>query len=55
MRVLTTYHVGYYLNRRASWYRIMHFTTPISLVQWLQVNASTIESIDFVSETTIEN
>jgi hypothetical protein len=45
------FHLGYYLNRYALWYRVEHFTTPTELVQWLKINAYSIDGrIDFIVE-----
>ena len=44
------YHLGYYINRYAMWYRIESFCEPIDLVRWLIKNASDIDgNIDFIS------
>lgn len=46
---LKCYHLGYYLNRYAMWYRIESFSEPIELVRWLFRNADKIDgSIDFI-------
>lgn len=51
-RVSAAFHLGWYLNRYAKWYRIEHFATVRELIEWLQVNAPRIDGpIDFISET----
>lgn len=44
------YHVGYYLNRYAQWYRIESFREPIDVVRWLMTHAKDIDgAIDFIA------
>lgn len=46
---MKTYHLGYYLNRYAGWYRIESFETALDVVRWLTKNAYQIDgAIDFL-------
>jgi len=42
------YHLGYWLNAYAGWYRIVHFSEPVEIVRWLKAHAQTVEKIDFI-------
>lgn len=46
--MLKCYHVGYYLNKYAGWYRIASFETAIELIRFLIKNGDSIEKIDFL-------
>jgi hypothetical protein len=49
MSDLRVYHLGYYLNRYAGWYRIEHFSEAIDVVRWLRNHARDIDGdIDFL-------
>lgn len=43
------YHLGYWVNQYANWYKIRSFTGPRELVQWLNKNSDGIEKIDFIA------
>jgi hypothetical protein len=46
------YHLGFYINRYAGWYKIESFEYPIDVVRWLMnpANSGKIDgNIDFLS------
>jgi hypothetical protein len=47
--MLRCYHLGYYINRYAGWYRIESFCEPVDVVRWLMNNSHFIDGdIDFL-------
>ena len=46
---LKCYHLGYYINQYAGWYKIWSFSDTVELVRWLTNNADGIEKIDFIA------
>lgn len=45
---LKCYHLGYYINAYAGWYKIQSFSEPVDVVRWLMNNADGIEKVDFI-------
>ena len=44
------WHVGYWINRYAGWFRVQHFAHPQDVVRFLQEHGAGIDSIDFIVE-----
>jgi len=49
-QVIIMFHLGYYTNRYAGWYSVIHFHDSMDLIHWLKDNAKHIDgAIDFIS------